>query len=131
MSERPKKALRILCLVYFALIAANYCAAVIEDQMPIVRDTARAVGSLSSIYAAGSNLAFFGALFSTAGLLVRKKWAAHSHIASTALMVAFGCAEGGAIYAGPRALASTAVYVVTGMLYGLSFFTDALVDSDD
>ena len=121
MTSRAHRALRIACLLYFLLVAANYAAVAWEEGRLAL------VGSSSSdIYTAGSAFALLGALIATLGLLAQKRWAAYGHLASTALMVAFSYTGEPVLAAGPRALVSTAIYVLSGMMYGLAFFTDAL-----
>ena len=129
MFSRAQRALRISCLLYFVLVAANYVAAALEqEKFPTAPQMAP---TASPIYAAGSSLALLGVLIATLGLLAKKRWAAYGHVASTALMVAF-CFPGEVVLAGgPRALVSTAIYVLTGIIYGLAFFTDALVAPED
>lgn len=72
-----------------------------------------------------------GAIAGTGGLLLQKGWAAYVHLASTAVWIAIGFSAGPAVSAGLSAPLLCGTFVVSGLIYGLAFFTDALAPTED
>jgi hypothetical protein len=126
MTSRAQKALSISCLLYYVLVAVGCYAGGSEQEV-----MTHARSPLASMYVTGSILALVVALVAVAGLLARKRWAAYVHVAATVFIVVCSYSADAPLPMGPMALLSVAIYVLTGIIYGLAFFTDALVDSDE
>ena len=106
-------------------MGAGYFVASTEDEA-----LAYSRNPLASYYASGSAVALVIVLLSTAGLFARQRWAAYTHVASTVVMIVLTYRIDAPAPMGAGALVSVAIYVLTGMIYGVAFFTGALVDSD-
>ena len=128
----PARALQVAAAVYLMALLALERADAGQDQMlPPALQAWRAANPLSPLHDGTALVAVGAAVVGSIGLLARRRWAAHVHLAATLLWAAVAFAAGAGVATGAATLSATLMLLAAGFIYGLAFFTDALARRDD
>ena len=120
---RALRALRLAVIGFVVLMAALVAVSVAEyDTLPEVRPEVPIPVFMLLVGA----LALLGVLSGCVAILVRKKWGAWLHLASTAVGICAAAFTGPDVLSAASGTIDSLIMIASGFIYGLAFFTPAL-----